>query len=304
MSHVSVLLNEAVEVLELKNGETVLDCTINGGGHSLAITKKIGKRGVLVGIDEDKNALDRAGDNLAGTGTTVTLEESNFRNLDKVLEKYGIPSVDKVLFDFGLSSDQLENSGRGFSFQKDEPLLMTLGVVPKLGQLTALEILNSWKEDDLAEIIFKFGEERLSRRIAHGITEARKKGIIGTTAELRQIIENSVPAYYKHGKIHPATRTFQALRIAVNDELGAIKEGLAKAAAKLNKGGKIAVISFHSLEDRIVKQYFVELSKTGNFKIITKKPIIPGRDEILSNPRSRSAKLRVIEKIQQENQTR
>lgn len=296
--HVSVLLNEAIEALELKKGEIVLDCTINGGGHSLAITKSIGKRGILVGIDEDKNALDRAGSNLAGVDAKIILEESNFRNLDKVLKKHEINSVDKILFDFGLSSNQLENSGRGFSFQKDEPLLMTLGVVPKLGQLTALEILNSWREEELAEIIFKYGEERFSRRIAHGIVEARKKGIISTTALLKQIIENSVPTSYKRGKIHPATRTFQALRIAVNDELNAIKEGLANAADKLNKGGRIVAISFHSLEDRIVKQYFVGLSKGGNFKIITKKPIIAGREEVLLNPRSRSAKLRVIEKIQ------
>lgn len=295
--HVSVLLNEAIEALNLKKGETVLDCTINGGGHSLAITKIIGKRGKLVGIDEDKSALDRAGSNLAGEDAEVILEESNFRNLDKVLHKHKIGSVDKVLFDFGLSSNQLENSGRGFSFQKDEPLLMTLGVVPKLGQLTALEILNSWKEEDLADIIFKYGEERLSRRIAHGITEGRKKGIISTTAELKEIIEHSVPASYKRGKIHPATRTFQALRIAVNDELGAIKEGLAKAADRLNKGGRIVAISFHSLEDRIVKQYFVELKNSGNFKIITKKPIVAEREELSANPRSRSAKLRVIEKV-------
>ncbi|MFA5841544.1 MAG: 16S rRNA (cytosine(1402)-N(4))-methyltransferase RsmH [Candidatus Paceibacterota bacterium] len=298
MPHIPVLLKEAIEALDLKKGDVVLDCTINGGGHSLVITEMIGKRGILIGLDEDKSALARAKEHLAGSEAKVILEESNFRNLDKALMKSGIKEVDKILFDFGLSSDQLDNSGRGFSFKRDEPLLMTLGVVPKIGQLTALEIVNSWNEEDLAGIIYEYGEERFSRRIAHGIAEARKKDVIRTTTELREIVERSVPASYRNGRIHPATRTFQGLRIAVNDELGAIKEGLVKASQALSKGGRIAAISFHSLEDRIVKQYFRDLAKSGEFLSITKKPIVPGKEEENANPRARSAKLRSIKKIQ------
>jgi 16S rRNA (cytosine1402-N4)-methyltransferase len=297
MSHIPVLLKEAIEVLDLKKGDTVLDCTINGGGHSFVIAESIGKRGTLIGLDEDAGALSRAKEHLAGSGAKVILKESNFRNLDKVLLMAGIGEVDKVLFDFGLSSDQLDNSGRGFSFKRDEPLLMTLGIVPKLGQLTALEILNSWSEEDLAGIIYEYGEERFSRRIAHGIAEARKKDVIRTTAELSEIIKRSVPASYRNGRIHPATRTFQAIRIAVNDELGAIKEGLAKASQAISPGGRVVVISFHSLEDRIVKQYFRDLAKSGKFRLITKRPIVPEREEEKANPRARSAKLRAIEKI-------
>ena len=296
--HKSVLLHQAIEALNLKKGETVLDCTINGGGHSLAIIEKIGKRGHLIGIDEDKNALLNARSRLPEAEAEVILEESNFRELDRVLLSAKIDGVDKVLFDLGLSSDQLELSGRGFSFKRDEPLLMTFSAIPKLGQLTALEIVNSWDEEEITRIIRKYGEERFARRIAEGITEARKKEIIRTTAELRDIIMSSVPAGYRKGRIHPATRTFQALRIAVNDELGALSEGLTKAAQSVRKGGRIAVISFHSLEDRIVKKYFQELSKSGVFRIIFKKPITPSDNEAKENPRARSAKLRVVEKIQ------
>lgn len=297
MNHIPVLLKEAMEALDLNKGDRVLDCTINGGGHSRAFVEYIGKSGMLIGIDEDKNALDRARTNLELTDAEFILEESNFRNLDKVISGIGIKEVDKIFFDFGLSSNQLDASGRGFSFSKDEPLLMTLGVVPKLGQLTALEVVNGWGEEDLADIIYKYGEERFSRRIAHGIVESRKRGIIQTTFELREIIERSVPISYKRGKIHPATRTFQAIRIVVNDELGAIREGLAKATENLSPDGRIVTISFHSLEDRIVKQYFRDLVKSKKYLAITKKPITPSRKEIISNPRSRSAKLRAIQKV-------
>lgn len=295
--HTPVLLKEVIEILDPQKGDTVLDCTINDGGHALAICQSIGEKGLLVGIDEDKGALERARNNLASCEAKIILEESNFRNLDLVLEKSDVAGADKILFDFGLSSDQLEASGRGFSFQKDEPLLMTFTVIPKIGQLTALEVVNSWSEEDLSDIIREYGEERFSRRIARAIVEARKKGLIGTTAELKKIIEKAVPSRPEKGRIHSATKTFQAIRIAVNDELEAIREGLEKAAKKLNSGGRIAAISFHSLEDRIVKQYWKELAEGGKFRIVTKKPITPNREEEIANPRSRSAKLRVIEKI-------
>lgn len=295
--HIPVLLKEVVETLNPQAGDTVLDCTINDAGHSLALAGKIGKRGKLIGLDEDRNALERARERLANSGPEVILRESNFRNLDEVLKEAGIDGADRILFDLGLSSEQLEASGRGFSFKGDEPLLMTYGAVPKSGQLTAFEIVNSWRKEELAKILSEYGEERFSRRIAEGIVGARKKGFIRTTADLREIVVSSVPSFYRNRKIDPATKTFQAIRLAVNDEPGALKEGLVKAAAALKKGGRLAAISFHSLEDRIVKNYFRELSRGGAFHLINKKVIVPGREEVRDNPRARSAKLRVIEKI-------
>lgn len=294
--HVPVLLQEIIEGLEPKRGETVLDCTLNQGGHGRVLAEYLGSGGTLVGIDRDHGALERAKDNLSGLECSVILEEANFRNLDVVLGKHDISSVDKILFDFGISSEQLDLSGRGFSFTRDEPLLMTMSVVPKMGELTALEIVNSWNEEDLSSIINEYGEERFYGRIARAIIAARKKGVIHTTAELSEIISRAVPSFYRKGRLHPATRTFQALRIAVNDELEAIREGLNKGLSVLKKGGRLAAISFHSLEDRIVKETFRRKDK-NEFRIINKKPIVPGREEVINNPRSRSAKLRVIEKI-------
>ena len=206
-------------------------------------------------------------------------------------------TVDAIIFDLGLSSDQLEISGRGFSFTKDEPLLMTMKESPNDEDLTAKEIVNTWEERNLADIIYGYGEERFSRRIAKAIVEARKENEIKTTFELVKIIEGSVPGSYKRGKIHFATRTFQALRIAVNDELGALEEGLAGGLKILKNEGRMGVISFHSLEDRIVKRFFREMKDEGKIKIINKKPIIAGKEELILNKRSRSAKLRIIEKI-------
>lgn len=205
--------------------------------------------------------------------------------------------MNKVLFDFGLSSDQLEVSGRGFSFQRDEPLLMTFSVIPKLGQLSALEIINGKSEEELAQIIRDYGEEKFAGRIAKTIVSARGKDIIRTSKELEEIIFRAVPAAYRRGRIHPATRTFQAIRIAVNDELSAIREGLQKAAALLSANGRIAAISFHSLEDRIVKESFRAFAKDKKFKILTKKPLTATEEEMRENPRARSAKLRLIEKM-------
>ncbi|PIZ85308.1 16S rRNA (cytosine(1402)-N(4))-methyltransferase [Candidatus Nomurabacteria bacterium CG_4_10_14_0_2_um_filter_33_9] len=216
---------------------------------------------------------------------------------------------DAIIFDLGLSSDQLENSGRGFSFMKDEPLLMTMKENPSLDDLTAIDIVNSWGEESLVDIIYGYGEERFSRRIAKGIIEARKKNNIKTTFDLVKIIGDSVPSAYKRQRIHFATRTFQALRIAVNDELGALKVGLEKGFEILKKparphdslgaggGGRMSVISFHSLEDRIVKRFFRDKKEKSEAILINKKPIIPKEEEIKNNGRSRSAKLRVLEKI-------
>jgi 16S rRNA (cytosine1402-N4)-methyltransferase len=264
----------------------------------LAIAKAFKGQVNVIGLDRDPEALVRAEMKLKGQAHKVILENESFRDLDKVLAKQGVSEVQMILLDLGLSSDQLtpaiEGSGRGFSFLRDEPLLMTMGDPAKY-PFTAKEIVNSWEENVLADIIFGYGEERFARRIARAMINYREKKTIETSGELAEIVKMSVPAFYRRGKTHPATKTFQALRIAVNDELGALKEGLKKGFDCLSPGGRMAVISFHSLEDRIVKNFYKEVSQNGGL-IVTKKPIVPGDQEIAENPRSRSAKLRVIEK--------
>jgi 16S rRNA (cytosine1402-N4)-methyltransferase len=211
-------------------------------------------------------------------------------------KKEGITGVDFILMDLGISSDELDNSGRGFTFQKDEPLLMTFGD-PKDYPFTAKDIVNNWDESVIADIIYGYAEERFGRKIARAIVNYRTKKQIETSGELAEIVKMCVPGFYKRGKIHPATRTFQALRIAVNDELNSLREGLTKGYESLNKGGRMAIISFHSLEDRIVKDFNKKMAIEDKAKIITKKPITASPQEIAENPRSRSAKLRVLEKV-------
>lgn len=305
--HKTVLLNETIEGLlahrSFSGGGNkklvVVDGTFGGGGHSAMICQS--HKGVkVIAIDQDKSAFEKAGDKFEGLKCDITFVNDNFRNIDKVVDKVGVKQVDGVILDLGLSSDQLENSGRGFSFMKDEPLLMTFKSMkenPSSEDVTAYDVVNTWGEENLADIIYGYGEEQFSRRIAKGIVEARKKKEIKTTTELVKIIEDSVPNFYRKGKIHCATKTFQALRIAVNDELGALREGLEKSLAILRIGGRISVISFHSLEDRVVKKFFKEKEKEGKIKLINKKVITPSREEIMENNRSRSAKLRIIEKI-------
>jgi 16S rRNA (cytosine1402-N4)-methyltransferase len=304
--HEPVLLHEVVENLARRaaegtfsvpkalNAPWYLDGTLGGAGHALAIAGALqGKLGI-VGLDRDEKAIEMAKESLKGKAGEIILECESFRNLDKVLDSHGVAGADMILLDLGISSDELDASGRGFTFQKDEPLLMTMGD-PEKYPFTAKDIVNDWDEEVIADIIFGYGEERFARRIARSIAGYRAKKKIETSGELAEIIKSSVPAFYRRGKIHPATKTFQALRIAVNDELKALKEGLVKGYAKLNSGGRMAVISFHSLEDRIVKDFYKEQSRTGA-DVITKKPIRPSVQEIAENPRSRSAKLRVIEK--------
>lgn len=297
--HKTVLLNETIEGLNLKPGSLVIDATFGGGGHSLGICKKY--PGIkIIALDQDKSVFSSKGRLASGSENhSIKFINDNFRNIDKVLEKEGIDEVDGIIFDLGLSSDQLENSGRGFSFIKDEPLLMTMKENPTSSDLTAYEIVNNWSEKSLADITYGYGEEKWSRKIARGIVDARKKKKILTTFNLVEVIRNSVPSVYRRGRLHYATKTFQALRIAVNDELEALKEGLREGFGLLGKNGRMAVISFHSLEDRIVKRFFVAKGGKENrvANIITKKPIIPSKDEIADNPRSRSAKLRILEKI-------
>jgi 16S rRNA (cytosine1402-N4)-methyltransferase len=290
--HKTVLLNETIEGLNLGSSSLVLDCTFGGGGHSLEICKRYPDVKIIA-LDQDKSAFEKAKGKFKNLKCDINFVNINFKDLDKE----NLKDVDGIIFDLGLSSDQLENSGRGFSFMKDEPLLMTMKENPSLEDVTAFDVVNSWSEENLADIIYGYGEERFSRRIAKGIVDARQKADIKTTFELVKIIESSVPAAYRRGRLHFATRTFQALRIAVNDELGALQTGLEKGFEVLKSGGRMSVISFHSLEDRIVKRFYQNKAKEKKAILVNKKIITASSEEIKNNPRSRSAKLRVLEKI-------
>jgi 16S rRNA (cytosine1402-N4)-methyltransferase len=290
--HISVLLEEVIDGLSIKNGDVILDCTVNGGGHSSEIAKRYPKVRII-GLDQDGDALLRAAENISGNPTLI---KTNFRHLDVALESAGVKFVDKVIFDLGLSSDQLEQSNRGFSFKRDEPLLMTFANDLGEDSVTAKDVVNSWQQDSLEAIFKGFGEERYALRFAKAIVSAREKSPIETSMQLAEIIKASAPAPYRFGKIHPATKVFQAIRMAVNGELDALSEGLEKAWQHLSINGRIAVISFHSLEDRVVKQWMKEKVSNEDAKLIFKKPVIAQSIEIEKNPRARSAKLRIIEK--------
>lgn len=297
--HIPVLLNETIKFLGPKEGETILDATIDGGGHAEAIAKKIGRHGKLIGLDEDEDVLKDTEKLFRKNNYSESIFiHGNFRELDKLLKMSGIESLDGALFDFGMSSLQLEESGRGFTFTRDEPLLMTYDPSIKEGKVTAREIINYQSERDLADLIWKYGEERYSRRIARSIVERRKKKPIVTTIDLVNIIASAVPdGYRRDRRIHFATRTFQAFRIAVNNELKSIEDGLEKAWRLLLPGGRLVAISFHSLEDRIVKNFFKNLFKSESGQILTKKPVEATGEERMLNPRSRSAKLRASKKL-------
>jgi len=295
--HIPVLLQSTIEGLDIKVGETAVDATLGLGGHSKEICARLGKSGLLVGIDQDGGALAKAKKNLATCPARKIFKLGNFRNIEQILNEEKIDQVDIVLFDFGFNSEQMDESGRGFSFQKNEPLLMTLSDQINSETLTAEEIVNTWEEKSLADIIYGYGEERRSRQIAKAIVEARNQKKIKTTFDLLEIIKNVTPLKDQKRKTHFATKTFQALRITVNDELGAIKEGLAGAWEKLAVGGRIGVISFHSLEARLVKEFIKTKEREGLAKRANKKVIKPSLEEIRENPRSRSAQLRIFKKI-------
>jgi 16S rRNA (cytosine1402-N4)-methyltransferase len=300
--HKTVLLHESIDGLAIEAGDTYLDGTLGSAGHAL-YAATVQPTICIVGLDRDPGAIARATKRLEQAkknGTNIFLINENYRNLDLALDSIGTalgkehPSVNRIMLDLGLSSDQFETSGRGFSFQKNEPLLMTFKENLTEEDLTAREIVNTWDEENIADIIYGYGEETYARKIAKGIVAARAIRPIETTFDLVEAIKSSTPGRYHKGRIHPATKTFQALRITVNDEIGALKEGLAKGFERLAPGGRMAVISFHSIEDRIVKHFYKE--KAGA-KIITKKPLTPSETEIKENPRSRSAKLRIIQKV-------
>lgn len=297
MKHIPVLKDETIDGLAIQSGDIVVDGTLGGGGHTFEIIRKFGSGVKIIGLDFDKEAIERAKSLIGENPHDVVYRTIGFQEIDKVLDELNIPRVDRILLDLGLSSFQLDISGRGFSFLRDEPLLMTMKSNPSDEDLTAKEIVNNWEEENLADIIYGFGEEKYSRKIAKAIVGARKEKKIETTFDLVKIIEIAVGGHYKRMKIHPATRTFQALRIATNSELQNLKEVIEKGFNRLVPKGRMAIISFHSLEDRIIKHEFRKLKDEGYANVITKKPIVPSSDEIINNPRSRSAKLRIIEKI-------
>lgn len=297
--HTPVLLKEAVELLDVENGKAFIDATADGGGHFQAILEKLPKNGKIIGLDQDEEMIGRLRKKF-GEDARLKFVRGNFRNLDELFKDYQ-GKIDGILYDLGLSSWQLEFSGRGFSFLRDEPLLMTYKVNLEPADLTAEKIINDWNKTKLENLIKEYGEERYAARITKAIIEARKKKRIRMTGELVGIIKSVAPENYKKGRIHPATRTFQALRLAVNDEPGALSEGLAAGWNLMKNNGRMAVISFHSLEDRIVKNFFRGKKQKGEAKILTKKPIRPSPEEIGVNFRSRSAKLRAIKKIENYN---
>ncbi|MEK7189631.1 MAG: 16S rRNA (cytosine(1402)-N(4))-methyltransferase RsmH [Patescibacteria group bacterium] len=285
MPHLPVLLRDTINLLVLRPGSRNIDCTFGDGGHSRAILQSAPDI-QLLGIDTDAKNISRA--KKQKEFKKVILVNDNFRNLKEIALENNFIGVDGILMDLGWSSTQFAESGRGFSFLRDEPLDMRLGA----GDLTAEEILNKWPESEIGKILREYGEERNWAKIAQAIVDYRHAKPIKTTGQLVEILFTL--RLGQHGKINPATKTFQALRIAVNDELNALKLALPQAVEILSSGGRLAVISFHSLEDRIVKRFF---QNNKSLKIITKKPIVPSREETLENPRSRSAKLRVAEKI-------
>ncbi len=292
MKHIPVLLDEVVESLQLQPGMMVVDCTLGDGGHSEEIIKKIQPNGVLVGIDADIESLERAKKFLAKYELKKIFVNDNFSNLKEILKNEKIEKVNGILMDFGWSTPQFADRGRGFSFQEDEELDMRYDA--KGNSKTAKDIINNYSEKELEQIFKKYGEEKNSKKIAAAIVNKRKEKEITKTSELVEIILT----VNKKGKekIHPATRVFQALRIEVNNELGVIKKVLPEAVEVLDKGGRLAVITFHSLEDGIVKHFF-KSQDNKKIKIINKKPITCSLEELKNNPRARSAKLRVIEKI-------
>lgn len=292
--HVPVMLNEVLSYLKLSPGKVIVDCTLGEAGHSEGILRKITPGGQLIGIDQDDDALSLSRRRLSCFDGSFTLLNKNFQGIKDVIQNLGLNAMDGVLFDLGVSNLQFTDPERGFSFQFDGPLNMRMD---KKAQITAFDLINNLSEEELANLIFKFGEERLSRRIAHRIISHRNKKVINTTQELAEIVVEAFPIKQRYKKIHPATRTFMALRIAVNRELEVLQSALTDAIDLLSPGGRICVISFHSLEDRIVKHEFRSQAKNGVLKIITKRPLVASEQELAENRKSRSAKLRVAEKI-------
>jgi len=291
--HVPVLLKEVIEYLDPHAGENFIDCTLGFAGHSKAILEKNGPSGKVLGIEWDEEKLKTKNEKLKTEERLIVVNDS-YANLKEIVGRENFQPVNGILLDLGMSSWDLEESGRGFSFQKDEPLDMRYS---KNQDLTAQEIINKWPEQKLAEIFRDYGQERFARNIAKKVVDIRHQQPIETTFQLVEAIRKGFPRGYRFGKGHFATKTFQALRIAVNDELGNLRSVLPQAIEVLAKGGRLAVISFHSLEDRVVKNFFKEEQQKNTIKILTKKPLAPSLAETQKNPRARSAKLRAAVKL-------
>lgn len=307
--HIPVLLNEVLEHLAPRPGGIYVDGTVGMGGHARAILERIGPAGLLVGIDRDPEALQGAWENLAAYRDQIVLIRENFANVERVLERLGIPAADGFLFDLGVSSLQLDTGERGFSYWRDAPLDMRMDPRQKT---TAYHLVNGLSEDELAQVLFEYGEERWARRIARFIVEERRRRRIETTGQLVDLVKAAIPAAARRAGPHPARRTFQALRIAVNDELNAAARALTAAVERTRPGGRVCVIAFHSLEDRAVKQAFRRLSGACTcppglpacgcgaralVRVLTSRAVTPGQREIAANPRARSARLRVAERL-------
>ena len=307
-AHISVLLHECIDNLNIRPDGIYLDGTLGMGGHSFEIASRLSE-GRLICIDRDETAIERAGRRLAPFGDRVTLAHGNFADAAAILDGLGIEGVDGMLFDLGVSSPQLDEAERGFSYMQDAPLDMRMDAG---APLTAGDVVNTWSEDRINRILWDYGEERYARRITAAILKRRASAPIETTQELAEVIRSAMPAAALREKQHPAKRTFQAIRIAVNDELGAIAAMMDTAPDRLNRGGRLCVISFHSLEDRIVKSG-IQAREHGctcpreapvctcgfvqTLRSVTRKPILPSAEELERNPRSRSAKLRVAERV-------
>ena len=306
--HITVLLKETVDSLDIKPDGLYVDCTLGGGGHSEYLLSQLSSEGRLIAFDQDETAIKHAKERLSKYENQLTIVKSNFRYIKEELNNLGIYEVDGILFDLGVSSPQLDVAERGFSFHQDAPLDMRMN---REQSLSAYEVVNEWSYEQIVKIFFRYGEEKFSKQVARKIEEARKKKPIETTFELVEIIKDAIPAPARRTGGHPAKRIFQAIRIAVNDELGVFEEALKDAITLVKTGGRISVITFHSLEDRICKTIFKEASSLPplppglpiipdefkpKLKLITRKPLLPTDEELNENKRSRSAKLRVAEK--------
>jgi len=292
--HTPVMLTEVLEYLNLSPGKIILDATTGTGGHSLQIAERIAKKGRLICIDRDQESLVVAQERLSQFKDTCEFVYGNFIDMDNMLKKLNIKKVDGILFDLGASSFQLDDPQRGFSFQAEGPLDMRLD---RNSYICAYDLVNNLTQEEISTLLWSFGQERWHNRIARLLVQEREKNPIATTSQLSNIVIKAIPHRYKHGRVHAATRTFQAVRIAVNRELEALETVIKKAIQLLNTRARICVISFHSLEDRIVKLSFRQAASNGEIKIITPKPLTPKESEIKENPSSRSAKFRVAEKI-------
>lgn len=288
------MLTEVLSYLNLRPGQTIVDATIGTGGHSRNILERIMPGGRLIGIDRDQDSLAVAREELKRYGDSCDFVYGNFMEIDNILKSLNIKYVDGIVFDLGVSSFQLEDRSRGFSFQYEGPLDMRLD---KNSHISAYDLINNLNEEEISDMLWSFGQERWHNRIAHLLVKERQRCPIATTLQLSKIVTMAIPQRYRYYRIHPATRTFQAVRIAVNRDLENLKVALVKALESLVKSGRLCVISFHSLEDRLVKWGLRELASMGKAEIITAKPLVPGEDEARNNPSSRSAKLRVAERI-------